>query len=76
MKVWIYKGEVIASRTEREAAALAQVQAAKAERAPKRAPRAPKGEVTKTSVAERANEAAAAVESEVSPEVKSEGSDA
>ena len=76
VKVWIYKGEVIASRTEREAAALAQVQAAKAERAPKRAPRAPKGEVTKTSVAERANEAAAAVESEVSPEVKSEGSDA
>lgn len=84
VKVWIYKGEVIASRTEREAAALAQIQAAKAERAPKRAPRAPKGEVTKTSVAERANEAAAVVESqaapqvdsEVSPEVKSEGSDA
>ncbi len=77
VKVWIYKGEVIASRTEREAAALAQVQAAKAERAPKRAPRAPKGEVTKTSVAERANEAAAAgLDSEVSPEVKSEGSDA
>ena len=83
-KVWIYKGEVIASRTEREAAALAQVQAAKAERAPKRAPRAPKGEVTKTSVAERANEAAAVtesqaapqVDSEVSPEIKSEGSDA
>jgi small subunit ribosomal protein S3 len=84
VKVWIYKGEVIASRTEREAAALAQVQAAKAERAPKRAPRAPKGEVTKTSVAERANEAAAVtegqaapqVDSEVSPEIKSEGSDA
>jgi hypothetical protein len=33
--------------------------------------------VTKTSVAERANEAAAAgLDSEVSPEVKSEGSDA
>jgi small subunit ribosomal protein S3 len=84
VKVWIYKGEVIASRTEREAAALAQVQAAKAERAPKRAPRAPKGEVTKTSVAERANEAAAVtesqaapqVDSEVSHEIKSEGSDA
>jgi len=84
VKVWIYKGEVIASRTEREAAALAQVQAAKAERAPKRAPRAPKGEVTKTSVTERANEAAAVtesqaapqVDSEVSPEIKSEGSDA
>ena len=84
VKVWIYKGGVIASRTEREAAALAQVQAAKAERAPKRAPRAPKGEVTKTSVAERANEAAAVtesqaapqVDSEVSPEIKSEGSDA
>jgi len=84
VKVWIYKGEVIASRTEREAAALAQVQAAKAERAPKRAPRAPKGEVTKTSVAERASEAAAVtesqaapqVDSEVSPEIKSEGSDA
>jgi small subunit ribosomal protein S3 len=83
VKVWIYKGEVIASRTEREAAALAQVQAAKAERAPKRSPRAPKGEVTKTSVAERASQAAVVesqaavqVDSEVSPEVTSEGSDA
>ncbi|MBM3655669.1 MAG: 30S ribosomal protein S3 [Actinobacteria bacterium] len=73
VKVWIYKGEVIASRAEREAAALAQAKAAKAERAFKRAPRAPKGEVTTTSVQERASQAA--VESEVSPEAKSQGSE-
>ena len=52
VKVWIYKGEVIGSRSEREAAALA------AARAPKprgnRAPRAPRGEVTTSNVADKA----------------------
>ena len=61
VKVWIYKGEVIESRAEREAAALAQAKAAKADR-PRRAPRAPRGEVTKTNVADRAQESAVATE--------------
>jgi len=59
VKVWIYKGEVIESRTEREAAALAAAKAAKTAR-PRRAPRPQKGEVTTTSVEERAAESAAA----------------
>ena len=59
VKVWIYKGEVIESRTEREAAALAAAKAAKTAR-PRRAPRPQKGEVTTTSVEERAAETAAA----------------
>ena len=59
VKVWIYKGEVIESRAEREAAALAQAKAAKVERRPQRAPRAPKGEVTTSTVESRAAEAAA-----------------
>ena len=58
VKVWIYKGEVIASRAEREAAALAQAKAGKP--AQRRAPRAPRGEVTTTTVAARAEAAAAA----------------
>ena len=58
VKVWIYKGEVIESRAEREAAALAQAKAAKVERRPQRAPRAPKGEVTTSTVESRAAEAA------------------
>ena len=66
VKVWIYKGEVIESRAEREAAALAQAKAAKADR-PRRAPRAPRGEVTKTNVADRAQESAVATE--VAPQV-------
>jgi small subunit ribosomal protein S3 len=49
VKVWIYKGEVIQSRAEREAAALA-AKNTKPER-PRRAPRAPRGEVTTTNVA-------------------------
>jgi len=60
VKVWIYKGEVIQSRTEREAAALAAARAPKADR-PRRAPRAPRGEVTKSSVEERAASATATV---------------
>jgi len=59
VKVWIYKGEVIESRAEREAAALAAAKAAKTERRPQRAPRAPKGEVTTSTVESRAAEAAA-----------------
>ncbi len=73
VKVWIYKGEVIESRAEREAAALAQAKAAKADR-PRRAPRAPRGEVTKTSVAERSAESAVATESPVATETPATGS--
>ena len=55
VKVWIYKGEVIGSRSEREAAALAAARAPK----PRRAPRAPRGEVTTSNVADRAPETTA-----------------
>ena len=48
VKVWIYKGEVIESRAEREAAALAAAKAEKSDK-PRRAPRAPRGEVTTSS---------------------------
>jgi small subunit ribosomal protein S3 len=58
VKVWIYKGEVIESRTERAAAALAAAKAPKPNRGP-RTPRAPRGEVTTTTVEARAAEAAA-----------------
>ena len=53
VKVWIYKGEVIESRAERAASALAAAKAPKPSRT-NRAPRAPRGEVTTTTVAERA----------------------
>ena len=65
----------IASRAEREAAALAQAKAGKSER-PRRAPRAPRGEVTTSSVEERAQESAPAATAEVTTEVKSEGGEA
>ena len=58
VKVWIYKGEVIESRAERDAAALAAAKAAKPDRA-RRAPRAPRGEVTTTTVEDRAVESSA-----------------
>ena len=58
VKVWIYKGEVIESRTERAAAALAAARAPKPSRGP-RNPRAPRGEVTSSTPESRA--AAAAV---------------
>ena len=61
VKVWIYKGEVIESRAERAAAAIAAAKAPKPSRGGSRAPRAPRGEVTTTTVAARA-EAAAATE--------------
>jgi len=60
VKVWIYKGEVIESRAERAASALAAAKAPKPSRGGSRAPRAPRGEVTTTTVAARA---AAATES-------------
>ena len=71
VKVWIYKGEVIESRAEREAAALAQAKAGKPNRGP-RAPRAPRGEVTTTQAA-ATTEAPA---TDLATEVKSEGSEA
>ena len=46
VKVWIYKGEVIGSRTERAEKALAEARAPKPERRGPRTPRAPKAEVT------------------------------
>ncbi len=49
VKVWIYKGEVVESRAEREAQALAQAKAAREQRAARtQRPRQPKGEVTVT----------------------------
>ena len=75
VKVWIYKGEVIESRAEREAAALAQAKAAKAER-PRRAPRAPRGEVTTSTVEERAADSATTETSAPTTEIKSEGGEA
>ena len=49
--------------------------AGKSER-PRRAPRAPRGEVTTSSVEERAQESAPAATAEVATEVKSEGGEA
>ena len=46
VKVWIYKGEVIGSRTERAEKALAEARAPKPERRGPRTPRAPRAEVT------------------------------
>ena len=49
VKVWIYKGEVVESRAEREAQALAQAKAAREQRAARtQRPRQPKSEVTVT----------------------------
>jgi small subunit ribosomal protein S3 len=76
VKVWIYKGEVIESRAEREAAALAAAKAAKSEKQPRRAPRAPRGEVTTTSVEERAAETAQVTESPTTSTSSSEGGEA
>ncbi|MCX6429804.1 MAG: 30S ribosomal protein S3 [Actinobacteria bacterium] len=61
VKVWIYKGEVIHSRAEREAAARAAARAPKKDQT-RRAPRAPRGEVTTSSVESRANTATAVVD--------------
>ena len=79
VKVWIYKGEVIESRAEREAAALAAAKAGKSEK-PRRAPRAPRGEVTTSSVEERAAQSAPQTAPDSAPEgateIKSEGGEA
>jgi small subunit ribosomal protein S3 len=75
VKVWIYKGEVIESRAEREAAALAAAKAGKSDK-PRRAPRAPRGEVTTSSVEERAAQSAPQAAPEVATEIKSEGGEA
>jgi small subunit ribosomal protein S3 len=48
VKVWIYKGEIIGSRAERAATALAEARAPKPERRGPRAPRPARGEVTVT----------------------------
>ncbi len=79
VKVWIYKGEVIESRAEREAAALAAAKAGKSDK-PRRAPRAPRGEVTTSSVEDRAAQSAPQTATDYAPEVateiKSEGGEA
>jgi small subunit ribosomal protein S3 len=76
VKVWIYKGEVIESRAEREAAALAAAKAGKTDR-PRRAPRAPRGEVTTSSVEERAQESVTPeVVADAATPTSSEGSEA
>ncbi len=46
VKVWIYRGDVIASRTERQAAALAAARAPKPTRQPAKGARAPRSAVT------------------------------
>lgn len=46
VKVWIYRGDIIGSRTERQAAALAAARAPKAPRPPAKSARAPRGAVT------------------------------
>ena len=51
VKVWIYKGEVIESRAERAAAALAAARAPKPRSNNNRGPRAPRQEVTSTQAA-------------------------
>jgi small subunit ribosomal protein S3 len=48
VKVWIYKGEIIGSRAERAATALAEARAPKPERRGPRPPRQARGEVTVT----------------------------
>ena len=64
VKVWIYKGEVIGSRTERAEKALAEARAPKPERRGPRTPRAPRAEVTTTQAAPVAQAADAPVVTE------------
>jgi small subunit ribosomal protein S3 len=75
VKVWIYKGEVIESRAEREAAALAAAKAQKTER-PRRAPRAPRGEVTTTTIEAAAPVDSTPVDSAPASTTSSEGGEA
>jgi len=65
VKVWIYKGEVIGSRAERDAAALAAAKAAKpnrGDRGEKRGPRAPRREAAPVTTS-TASAPAASIES-------------
>ncbi len=64
VKVWIYKGEVIESRAERAALALAAARAPKPERKGPRTARAPRGEVTRSNVKDSAPVVTAPVISE------------
>ena len=61
VKVWIYKGEVIESRAERAASALAAARAPKPSRPTGRPQRAPRGEVTSSTPESRAADAAVVV---------------
>jgi len=61
VKVWIYKGEVIESRAERAASALAAARAPKPSRPAGRPQRAPRSEVTSSTPASRAAVESAAV---------------
>lgn len=79
VKVWIYKGEVIHSRAEREAAALAAARAPKADRPRRPAPRPTRGEVTSSTPASRAATAPVAPVAPVAvtaPEAPAEGGEA
>jgi len=76
VKVWIYKGEVIQSRTERAAAALAAARAPKPERRGPRTPRAPRGEVTHSNVNDSAHVSDSAVATLEAPVASTEGSEA
>jgi len=69
VKVWIYKGEVVESRAEREAQALAAAKAAREQRAARVSkPRQPKSEVTVSHVSDSAVAVADAPASEASLE--------
>ncbi len=67
VKVWIYKGEVIESRAERAANALAAARAPKPSRGPARPQRAPRAEVTTSHVADRSEAAAPAQAAPAAP---------
>ncbi len=67
VKVWIYKGEVIESRAERAANALAAARAPKPSRGPARPQRAPRAEVTTSHVADRSEAAAPAAPAQAAP---------
>ena len=71
VKVWIYKGEVVESRAEREAQALAAAKAAREQRAARaQKPRQPKGEVTVSHVSDSAPAESVAAPAEQSAEAQ------
>jgi small subunit ribosomal protein S3 len=76
VKVWIYKGEVIQSRTERAAEALAAARAPKPERRGPRTPRAPRGEVTRSNVNDAPRVSDSAVATLEAPAAGTEGGEA